>query len=417
MENTTQCRKLMILRQNGFQLRQALLLCLCLIVAVSLIGATGTTPDIQRPLQGEPVHMIRKRKIQVPGDTHVFARTGFDLLVIPRGEYDETTKEWRTHLAVIREERLQHLTGQWNISMTGAEPRSPLGDSDPFVNIEILGFGGYGSEVTKAMTLRDLLAGKAENAAIVLPTGLHSPLAFKVGNQMLATGYTFNARAGSAATLNLRKSGLGGQNLAIYNVSGTKPVLLGMIESFSDHAENNLSAGVTADGIVHLIATQVFIREGNHSWVHQITPDKYEAWYNRGAIHKIQILRNIKAGNTDLARTAWNEVIVSASHLDSDDRQEMLSTGLLEIAEHGQFELVRDLIIESSLQEELFPLYRAIEYLLAGDEALIEKLSPEIRSVVEEIVEKLSKVASGKSVNKSRPGKKKTSSRRRKKGL
>ncbi|HET9531485.1 MAG TPA: hypothetical protein VFQ92_14100 [Blastocatellia bacterium] len=52
---------------------------------------------------------------------------------------------------------------------------------------------------------------------------------------------------------------------------------------------------------------------------------------------------------------------------------------------------MNQLIKESNLEEKLFPLARAIDYLLTGDEALIEKLSPEVRGVVEEISSSLSK--------------------------
>jgi hypothetical protein len=47
------------------------------------------------------------------------------------------------------------------------------------------------------------------------------------------------------------------------------------------------------------------------------------------------------------------------------------------------------LITEAGMEEQLFPLARAIAYLQTGDEALIEKLSPEVRGIVEEVVAKL----------------------------
>jgi hypothetical protein len=66
-------------------------------------------------------------------------------------------------------------------------------------------------------------------------------------------------------------------------------------------------------------------------------------------------------------------------------------------AQTGNLNFVRELIVESHLEEEMFPLARAIDYLLADDEAekeeLIEKLSPEVRGIVEEVIAKLQPVA------------------------
>jgi hypothetical protein len=61
----------------------------------------------------------------------------------------------------------------------------------------------------------------------------------------------------------------------------------------------------------------------------------------------------------------------------------------LDVVIAGQFEFARQLIAEAGLEEQLFPLARAIDYLQTGDEALIEKLSPEVRGIVEEVVAKL----------------------------
>jgi len=49
------------------------------------------------------------------------------------------------------------------------------------------------------------------------------------------------------------------------------------------------------------------------------------------------------------------------------------------------------LVGPSSADEPLFPLARALEYVVEGDETLIEKLSPEMRRIVDEIVESLKK--------------------------
>jgi hypothetical protein len=66
---------------------------------------------------------------------------------------------------------------------------------------------------------------------------------------------------------------------------------------------------------------------------------------------------------------------------------------LLEVARSRQFVFVRQLIAESDLEEPLFPLARALDYLQTGDAGLIEKLSPEVKDIVEEVVETLQTAA------------------------
>jgi len=88
---------------------------------------------------------------------------------------------------------------------------------------------------------------------------------------------------------------------------------------------------------------------------------------------------------------------------------------LLGMAEMGYPELARQLLAESNLEEPLFPLARALDYVLTGEEALLEKLSPEMRKIVDEIVEKL-RATSGQAKQKktkSRVRKSQTGPRRR----
>ena len=56
---------------------------------------------------------------------------------------------------------------------------------------------------------------------------------------------------------------------------------------------------------------------------------------------------------------------------------------------NGHAQRVREVIAETQTEEIFFPLARALDYLFSGDEALIEKLSPEMRPLVVEIVDKL----------------------------
>jgi hypothetical protein len=51
--------------------------------------------------------------------------------------------------------------------------------------------------------------------------------------------------------------------------------------------------------------------------------------------------------------------------------------------------IIRDVIKEVGMEQQLFPLVRAIDYVTTSDEALLEKLSPEVRRSVDEIVARI----------------------------
>lgn len=98
----------------------------------------------------------------------------------------------------------------------------------------------------------------------------------------------------------------------------------------------------------------------------------------------------------------WEELIrrwVSQSQprqrerLTEKDRIDEQLKDLLAVIRAGNLSLAQQLIKESNMKEQLFPFTRAIDYLQTGDESLIEKLSPEVRGIVEEIVAKLKTVA------------------------
>lgn len=69
--------------------------------------------------------------------------------------------------------------------------------------------------------------------------------------------------------------------------------------------------------------------------------------------------------------------------------QDDVGRGLEMLAASGSARITRDLIAETGTEEIFFPLARALDYLFTGDEALVEKLSPEVRNLVLEMVEKL----------------------------
>jgi len=98
------------------------------------------------------------------------------------------------------------------------------------------------------------------------------------------------------------------------------------------------------------------------------------------------------ADDNDLekVRSAWDDLTHSEDRYSQrDDWLSHASDALRSVAVAGHLSLAKELITTSDLNEELFPLARALDYLLTNDESLVEKLSPEIRQIVTEIVTEL----------------------------
>ena len=136
----------------------------------------------------------------------------------------------------------------------------------------------------------------------------------------------------------------------------------------------------------------------------KINPDDADAWYNRALIYLKLFVVLIQQNDSESAKQNWDKALTSASHLKKEEWQELASWSLITTAQAGHLEFVRQIISESELEEPLFPLARAIDYVLTGDEALIEKLSPEVRGIVEEIVITLQKTVGKSNQQKTKSG-------------
>lgn len=107
------------------------------------------------------------------------------------------------------------------------------------------------------------------------------------------------------------------------------------------------------------------------------------------ATHLAIFSNRIALGQVDLARGDWHQALQYGGSLEEAESREVFSSKLIDAAQRGHAELVRELIAESNWDERLFPLARALDYLKTDDEALVEKLSPEIRKIVDEIISRL----------------------------
>jgi hypothetical protein len=248
-----------------------------LFIAIALVPAfaddTSSPKTIRAPRRGAAIKVAATSQIVIPGDASVLARSHFDPLVLMPGEMGQVSVESRGPLAKIHGGRLEKMIGEWSIGLTGVEARATLGDHEAFVVISGPASGGYGSESVHAMMLHDLLSGKGEESALPLPAGLRSPSVVRSGIRLLATGYTYEDPSDRAATGRPGRGEEQAQNIVVYDLAGGGPVMLAMIERFSEHAENNLAAGITRDGIVQLLATEVLVSHGNSARVHLLQFD------------------------------------------------------------------------------------------------------------------------------------------------
>jgi tetratricopeptide (TPR) repeat protein len=125
----------------------------------------------------------------------------------------------------------------------------------------------------------------------------------------------------------------------------------------------------------------------------EIKPDNDTAWFGRGIVYLQWSLELAQEGKFGAARERWNDALASGGKSNDENWPDVVAAILLDVVIAGQFEFARQLITETGMEEQLFPLARAIDYLQTEDESLIEKLSPEVRGIVEEVVAKLREIS------------------------
>jgi len=125
----------------------------------------------------------------------------------------------------------------------------------------------------------------------------------------------------------------------------------------------------------------------------KIKPDYHNAWYNCGLLYLEPFTDLVRQGKFDQARQVWDKALSFGRKAKDNQWFETAFYDLQTVAQMGQWDFVCQLISESNLEEQIFPLARAIDYLQTGDESLIERLSPEVKGIVKEVVAKLRPVA------------------------
>ncbi|MSQ48090.1 MAG: hypothetical protein EXR78_06840 [Deltaproteobacteria bacterium] len=121
----------------------------------------------------------------------------------------------------------------------------------------------------------------------------------------------------------------------------------------------------------------------------KLDPQHEFASNNRAnVLHNVEdsFLNAVDQAHFEDAHTRWKVLCVI---VDGEADKARLKRGVLFAAELGHFAFASKLLAEAGLREEFFPLDRALEYLQTKDEALIEKLSPEIKEAVWVVVNDL----------------------------
>jgi hypothetical protein len=97
-------------------------------------------------------------------------------------------------------------------------------------------------------------------------------------------------------------------------------------------------------------------------------------------------MSRLTGDHLDEARAEWMELVDSFQ--EHDKMSKFATPMLIPLAAMGMRNLVfvDELITSSNLQEYLFPLQRAIQFVRTRDDSLIQKLSPEVRGAVTQIV-------------------------------
>ncbi len=105
--------------------------------------------------------------------------------------------------------------------------------------------------------------------------------------------------------------------------------------------------------------------------------------------------KRISSGNYEKAITHLKKALTYVSDASSDRTQELVGTYFKNLLENRDIELMKRTlqIIEESDQTDLIeflkPYRKAIQFIETGDKSVLNRITPEIRELVDEIVEKL----------------------------
>jgi tetratricopeptide (TPR) repeat protein len=128
---------------------------------------------------------------------------------------------------------------------------------------------------------------------------------------------------------------------------------------------------------------------------------RYRVFVDSFKARSLKLCLAVIDNDLNQAKHDWQRLLECAKREPDQTRVlKQISEILIVLAKSGHWALAQELISSTTLYEPLLPLARALEYLLKGDESIIEKLSPEIRTIVDEIVTTLKKSAGRNNASK-----------------
>jgi hypothetical protein len=119
---------------------------------------------------------------------------------------------------------------------------------------------------------------------------------------------------------------------------------------------------------------------------HQIEKIINETTYQRLYFYTHMINFALAVTNKDIVKAKAEWQLGEDIKYTDDKALSALSEGLIMSATMGYMSLTKALIEESSNKEFFFPIERALLFLETKDQSLVEKLSPEVRPLIEDLI-------------------------------
>ena len=132
-------------------------------------------------------------------------------------------------------------------------------------------------------------------------------------------------------------------------------------------------------------------------------------------INKTQIF--LLKGNPGSGKTSWLNYIIKLKQFDKENWLETASSTLMDCSRLTSLSNIRQLAEETEQRNYFSTLIYAIDFLEKKDESLIEKLSPEVRIVVEETIKTLQMIEEEKAKSETNQKKKTKKDRASEKSL
>ncbi len=135
----------------------------------------------------------------------------------------------------------------------------------------------------------------------------------------------------------------------------------------------------------------------------RFSPGGMDALFELAVTYLWRFAALVRLGQLDAAKKDWGKAWEMGHQANDAHFYRLAYEKVIDVAEDGGYSFIRDLVTEIYPEKSLPPIARALDYLLTGDETLIEKLSPEVRGIVEEIIQRLKSAIEKSDSSKPKP--------------